>query len=73
MSDACKPSRVVVVISRDIVGHRSVGSSSHKFTIVLGYAGRLSDRMDINLRDSEDEIEAVVSRPIDSTPDSRED
>ena len=57
------------MISRDIVGHRSVGSSSHKFTIVLGYAGRLSDCLDIDLSDLEDDIEAVVSRAIDSTLD----
>ena len=59
--------------SVDIVGHRLVTSSSGEFVTVLGYTGRLSDRMDIDLRDLEDEIEAVVSRAIDLTLDSKRD
>ena len=53
--------------SVDIVGHRSTRSSSGEFTIALGYAGTLLACADIDLSDSEDEIEAVVSRVIDST------
>ena len=59
--------------SGDIVGHRSVRSSSSEFVTVLGYTGRLSDCLDIDLSDSEDEIEAVVSRAIDLPPDPKED
>ena len=59
--------------SGDIVGHRLVRSSSGEFMTVLGYTGTLLDCLDIDLSDSEDEIEAVVSRAIDSTPDPKED
>ena len=59
--------------SVDIVGHRLVRSSLGEFVTVLGYAGRSSDCADIELSDSEDKIEAVVSRAIDSTPDPKED
>ena len=59
--------------SGDIVGHRLAESSSGGFMIVLGYPGRSSDRADIDLSDSDDEIKVVVSRVIDSTPDPKED
>ena len=59
--------------SVDIMGHRLVRSSSGEFVTVLGYHRRSSDCADIDLRDSEDEIEVVVSRAIDSTPDLKED
>ena len=45
--------------SVDIVGHRLVRSSLGEFVTVLGYPGTLSDCLDIDLRDSEDEIEAT--------------
>ena len=55
------------------MAHRLAGSSSSEFLIVLGYTGTLLDCLDIDLSDSEGEIEAVVSRAIDSTPDPKED
>ena len=59
--------------SVDIVGHRLVRSSLGEFVTVLGYHRRSSDCADIDLSDSEDEIEAVVLRAIDSTLDSKKD
>ena len=43
----------------DVLGHRSAGSSQSELVTVPGYTGECPDYMDVDLRDSENEIEGA--------------